>query len=143
MAKVLGGRFPDNRILSHDLLEGCYARAGLLSDVHLYEDSPARYELDVARRERWMRGDWQIACWLWPRVPGANGQRVPNPLPVLARWKIADNLLRSLAPVALLLLLLMGWVLAPMPAVWTLAVLAIIGLPPLLAVLVDLMRKPR
>ena len=141
--QVLGGRFPDNRILSHDLLEGCYARAGLLSDVHLYEDSPARYELDVARRERWMRGDWQIACWLWPRVPGANGQRVPNPLPVLARWKIADNLLRSLAPVALLLLLLIGWVLAPMPAAWTLAVLAIIGLPPLLAVLVDLVRKPR
>jgi len=141
--QVLGGRFPDNRILSHDLLEGCYARAGLLSDVHLYEDSPARYELDVARRERWIRGDWQIARWLYPRVPGANEQIIPNPLSALSRWKIADNLLRSLAPVALLLLLLIGWVLLPAPGLWTLAVLGIIVVPPILATLVDALRKPR
>ena len=141
--QVLGGRFPDNRILSHDLLEGCYARAGLLSDVHLYEDSPARYELDVARRERWMRGDWQIARWLWPRVPGAKEQVVPNPLSALSRWKIGDNLLRSLAPVALLLLLLIGWLLLPEPGLWTLAVLAIMLLPPVLATVVDALRKPK
>jgi len=141
--QVLGGRFPDNRILSHDLLEGCYARAGLLSDVQLYEDSPARYELDVSRRERWMRGDWQIASWLWPRVPGANGQRLANPLSALSRWKIADNLLRSLAPVTLLLLLLTGWALVPAPELWTLAVLGILVLPPLLAAMVDALRKPR
>lgn len=141
--QVLGGRFPDNRILSHDLLEGCYARAGLLSDVHLYEDSPPRYELDVARRERWIRGDWQIARWLWPRVPGANSETLANPLSALSRWKIADNLLRSLAPVALLLLLLTGWALLPAPALWTLAVVGIVLLPPVLATLVDALRKPK
>ena len=60
------GRFPENRILSHDLLEGCYARAGLLSDVQLYEEYPSRYSADVSRRHRWIRGDWQIARWLLP-----------------------------------------------------------------------------
>ena len=139
---VLHGSFPDNRILSHDLLEGCYARAGLLSDVHLYEDYPARYASDVSRRERWIRGDWQIASWLLPRVPGADGKKLPNPLSALSRWKIADNLLRSLAPVALLLLLLIGWLL-PTPVYWTLALLGIIVLPTLLATLIDALRKPR
>ncbi|OZY86500.1 cyclic beta 1-2 glucan synthetase [Cellvibrio mixtus] len=140
--QVLGGRFPDNRILSHDLLEGCYARAGLLSDVHLYEDAPVRYSLDVSRRERWIRGDWQIARWLWPGVPGANGQQLVNPLSLLSRWKIADNLLRSLAPVALLLLLLIGWVLLPAPLAWTLVVLGFIALPPILTTALDTLRKP-
>ena len=68
--RALGARFPENRILSHDLLEGCYARSGLLSDVHLYEDYPSRYDADARRQERWIRGDWQIARWLLPRVPG-------------------------------------------------------------------------
>ena len=64
--QALGGRFPENRILSHDLIEGCYARSGLLSDVQLYEDYPATYDADVARRHRWIRGDWQIAHWALP-----------------------------------------------------------------------------
>lgn len=140
--QTLGGRFPDNRILSHDLLEGCYARSGLLSDVHLYENSPSRYQVDVSRRERWIRGDWQIAGWLWSRVPGATGRPVVNPLSVLSRWKIADNLLRSLAPAALLLLLLIGWMLVTAPLLWTLAVLGIMVLPPVMATLCDFLRKP-
>ena len=73
-------RFPDNAILSHDLLEGCYARSGLLSDVLLYEDYPASYASDVRRHERWIRGDWQIVSWLMPRVPAADGRSEPNPL---------------------------------------------------------------
>ncbi len=76
-------RFPENRILSHDLLEGSYARAGLLSDVQLYEEYPARYSADVARRYRWIRGDWQIARWAFPQVPGPNGRRQHNPLSIL------------------------------------------------------------
>ena len=67
--KALCGRFPEDRILSHDLLEGCYARAGLLSDVQLYEEFPAGYLADVSRRHRWIRGDWQVASWLLWRVP--------------------------------------------------------------------------
>ncbi len=68
--RALKGRFPANRILSHDLLEGCYARAGLLSDAELHEEFPARYSADVARRRRWIRGDWQLAGWLRRRVKG-------------------------------------------------------------------------
>ena len=71
--QALNGRFPENRILSHDLIEGCYARAGLLSDVQLYEEYPSRYSADVSRRHRWIRGDWQIMRWLLPGVPGLNG----------------------------------------------------------------------
>jgi len=61
---ALAGRLPLNRILSHDLLEGCYARAGLLSDEQLYEEFPSRYSADVRRRHRWIRGDWQVAGWI-------------------------------------------------------------------------------
>ncbi len=71
--RVLGNQFPENLILSHDLLEGCYARAALASDVQLYESSPQRYLADVSRRHRWVRGDWQISPWLLPRVPGPDG----------------------------------------------------------------------
>ncbi len=68
--RVLKGKFPENRILSHDLLEGCYIRSGLLSDVQLYEKHPVRYDTDMQRRHRWIRGDWQIAAWFLPFVPG-------------------------------------------------------------------------
>jgi len=106
--QALKGRFPENRILSHDLLEGCHARAGLLSDVQLYEEYPSRYSADVSRRYRWIRGDWQIARWLLPAVPGPGGRRQKNPLSGLSRWKIFDNLRRSLVPSALTLLLLLA-----------------------------------
>jgi len=138
----LKGRFPENRILSHDLLEGCYARAGLLSDVQLYEDYPARYGADVNRRYRWIRGDWQLAGWLLPWVPGPAGRRLRNPLPALARWKLFDNLRRSLVPAALTLLLLLGWTVLSAAGLWTVAVLGILLIPPLLAVLLDVLRKP-
>ena len=98
-------RFPDNRILSHDLIEGCHARCGFLSEVELVENEPSRYLVDVNRRHRWTRGDWQIASWLLPRVPAPDDRRVPNPLGRLARWMIFDNLRRSLLPLAWLLAL--------------------------------------
>ncbi len=94
------GRFPENTVLSHDLLEGCHVRSGLLSDVELYEGHPSRYNVDVARRHRWIRGDWQIIQWLLPRVSAAGGRRARNPLSALSRWKILDNLRRSLVPAA-------------------------------------------
>ena len=140
--QALGERFPDNRILSHDLLEGCYARSGLLSDVQLYEDYPARYSLDVSRRRRWIRGDWQLAGWLRRRVPGPPGvPRERNPLSALSRWKLLDNLRRSLVPAALTLLLLSGWTLGS-AGFWSLAVIAILLLPALCATLLELCRKP-
>ncbi len=120
--RALKGRFPENRILSHDLLEGCYARSGLLSDVLLYEEYPSRYSADVSRRHRWIRGDWQIARWLLPGVPDLEGNRRKNPLSGVSRWKIFDNLRRSLVPAALTLLLLLGWAVLSPPWLWTLAV---------------------
>ncbi|WP_295578444.1 glycoside hydrolase family 94 protein [uncultured Lamprocystis sp.] len=140
--QALGGRFPDNQILSHDLLEGCYARSGLLSDVQLYEDYPAAYHADVSRRHRWIRGDWQVAGWLLPWVPDAAGGRRRNALSALSRWKLADNLRRSLVPAALTLLFVLGWLLVPAPWFWTLSVLGIVLVPALLTALLGGLRKP-
>ncbi len=136
--RSLAHRFPENRILSHDLLEGCYARSGLLSDVQLYEDYPASYDADVRRRHRWIRGDWQTARWLMPSVPGESGV-LTNPISVLSKWKILDNLRRSLTPAALTLLFLLGWSVLPSPWLWTLAALGILGLPALSASLLELL----
>ncbi len=140
--RSLKDRFPANRILSHDLLEGCYARSGLISDVPLFEEYPADYPSDVDRQQRWIRGDWQIACWLMPFVPGPHGRWLRNPLSALSRWKILDNLRRSLVPAALLLLLLMAWAALPRPWLWTLAVIGVVLIPVLLAGAFDLLRKP-
>ncbi len=140
---AMGGRFPDNSILSHDLLEGCYARSGLISDVELYEEYPSRYSSDVGRRHRWIRGDWQLLPWLMPRIPTQDGRREWNPLSTLSRWKIFDNLRRSLVPASLLVLFLVSWLWLPRRPWWTAAILAIILVPPILASLVDLLRKSR
>jgi cellobiose phosphorylase len=139
--KTLRGRFPENRILSHDLLEGCYTRSGLLSDVQLYEENPTSYAADVSRRERWIRGDWQIASWLFKRVPGFDGARTLNPLSALSRWKILDNLVRSLAPVCLLTLLIMGWLVTGEVWYWTSAIFFIVFVPALLIGVVDMFRR--
>ncbi|WP_426687677.1 GH36-type glycosyl hydrolase domain-containing protein [Rhodanobacter ginsengiterrae] len=141
--RTLDGRFPENRILSHDLVEGCHARSGLLSDTQLFETYPSHYSADVKRRHRWIRGDWQLLPWLLPWAPTAHDGWQRNALTALSRWKILDNLRRSLVPAALLVLLLAGW-LAISPALsWTLAVLAMVLVPPLLSALLDLVQKPR
>jgi len=127
--RALAGVFPDNRILSHDLLEGCYARSGLVNDVVLYESQPWRYLDDVARRHRWIRGDWQVASWLLPRVPTPEGVEARNPLSALARWKILDNLRRSLVAPAVVLVLLAGWALPEVSPWWTLAMLGVYFAP--------------
>ena len=140
--KVLRDRFPENRILSHDLLEGCYVRAGLVSDAQLYEDYPSRYAADVKRRHRWIRGDWQLIPWLLPWVPRRDGKHETNPLTVLSRWKVLDNLRRSLVPTCAVALLASGWLLADLPGAWTLWALAFLYVPPLAASLVDVFHKP-
>ena len=124
-----GHTFPDNQILSHDLIEGNYARCGLVTDVELFDDFPPRYHAYANREHRWARGDWQLLPWLGRTVPTANGPK-PNPLPILERWKILDNLRRSLVPPALLVLLVLGWTVLPgSPWVWTLFALSVPALP--------------
>ena len=139
---ALKNRFPDNRILSHDLLEGCYARSGLVTDVQLYEEYPLRYDTDMMRRHRWIRGDWQIARWALPYVPGADRKYRRNPLTLFSRWKIFDNIRRSLVPLCLLLMLLFGWTISYSAWFWTFAVTIIIFLPLVINFLWQLVKRP-
>lgn len=134
-------RFPENTILSHDLLEGCYIRSGLASDIKLYEKSPVTYYSDVKRRHRWIRGDWQIARWILPYVPGKDGSLQPNPLSALSRWKLFDNLRRSLVPLACMVLLVAGWTILNDPAFWTLFVLAVMMTDCLVSVVETLVKN--
>ncbi|WP_386362112.1 GH36-type glycosyl hydrolase domain-containing protein [Xanthomonas campestris] len=140
--QVLAGRFPDNRVLSHDLLEGCYVRAGLLSDVRLYERHPQRYATDAKRRARWVRGDWQLLPWLLPWVPDRDGRHARNPLSWLSRGKLLDNLRRSLVAPAAFALLLTGWLASPTPVRWTLWLLLLWLLPGLCSAAYALAHPP-
>ena len=119
-ARSLKGRVPENALLSHDLFEGVQGRAGLVTDIVLYEDYPPHYLINVRRSHRWVRGDWQLLPWLFSRVPAGTGP-MPNSLPLIARWKIADNLRRSLVSPLLLLFFVAAWTILPgSPLVWTL-----------------------
>jgi len=130
--KSLEGRFPENLVLSHDLLEGCYARSALVTDVQLYEKYPQGYLLDVKRCYRWIRGDWQISGWLLPFVPGPGRRRVRNPLSFLSKWKMLDNLRRSVVPAAAAWLLFSGWLFFRPPWFWPGVVIAFYIFPALL-----------
>jgi cyclic beta-1,2-glucan synthetase len=134
---ALVGRVPPGSLLSHDLFEGIFARAGLASDIELVEDFPARYDVAALRQHRWVRGDWQLLPWILGR--GDAGSRTRGgrgALPLLGLWKMLDNLRRSLSAPASVAGLLAGWTLPPSAAlVWTAFVLAAITVPPLLPVL--------
>jgi len=109
---VLKNRFPVQTILSHDLIEGAHLRVGFVSDIELFDEFPSDYFSYARREHRWIRGDWQIADWCTTRVPSGDGKRVPNPLSVLNRWKIFDNLRRSLVPAALVVFLVTSWLIS-------------------------------
>jgi cyclic beta-1,2-glucan synthetase len=159
-----GDTFPDNHILSHDLIEGNYARCGLVTDIELYDDYPVRYHVYARRQHRWIRGDWQLLPWLGRTVPapasppprpsptrGEGEQLTPSPLvgesggresthrrhqlPLLERWKIFDNLRRSLVPPGMVLWLLLSWTVLPLSlGVSSTLVLLVLALPLLLQV---------
>jgi cyclic beta-1,2-glucan synthetase len=126
---ALGDRIPENALLSHDLFEGLYTRTALVSDIEVVDDYPSSVVAHMRRQHRWVRGDWQILLWLFPWVPTRRGVE-RNRLPIISRWKIFDNLRRSLVSPLMLLLLAAGWMLFPGPAwAWTLAVLTILAFP--------------
>lgn len=128
--QVLGQRFPCNALLSHDLIEGTYARAGLVSDIELIDDYPSHFSAFSRRKHRWVRGDWQIILWLLPEVPDYSGTWVPNPISLISRWKILDNLRRSLIEIAMFFLFLAGWFYLPgKPRYWTMGTLVLILIP--------------
>ncbi len=128
--QVLDRRFPRNALLSHDLIEGSYARAGLVTDIEIIDDYPSHYSAHTRRKHRWVRGDWQIAQWLFGRVPDESGKMVANPINTVSRWKIFDNLRRSLVEPVTFLLFLLGWFVLPGGALyWTVAGLVLLLLP--------------
>lgn len=141
--QVLARRFPHDALLSHDLIEGEYARAALVTTVEVIDDYPSHYGAYNKRKHRWVRGDWQVMLWLFPRVPHYDGTVVANPLPLISRWKIFDNLRRSLLEITTFVLLTAGWLFLPGgPLYWTIAVLALIVLPVWTECLISLPRLP-
>ena len=110
---ALAGRIAESSVLSHDLLEGIFARAGLVSDVEVFEDFPSRYDVAASRQHRWARGDWQLLPWIIGSGPATGGGLGRTDIPPLGRWKLADNLRRTLSAPASFLALLTGWVLLP------------------------------
>ncbi len=142
--RVFSDRFPLNTILSHDLIEGAYARAGLVSDIELIDDYPSHFSAFSRRKHRWVRGDWQIMRWLLLRVPDHSGRLVKNPISVISKWKILDNLRRSLVEPTTFVLLLAGWFFLPGgPVRWTFAVLALLLIPAYLRLVLALASLPR
>ena len=132
--RSLHQQIPENTVLSHDLLEGVFARAALVSDIELVEEFPSRYDVELARQHRWVRGDWQLLPWIFGR----------KPIPKVGRWKMLDNLRRSLSAPALLLALLLGWRLPPMAAIfWTVSLGMTVVLPPLLPILASFLPRHR
>ena len=127
---VLDHRFPRNSLLSHDLIEGSYARVGLVTDIEVIDDYPSHYSAYTRRKHRWVRGDWQIAQWMFSRVPDESGRFIPNPISTISRWRILDNLRRSLSEPVTFLLFAAGWLGLPGgPLYWTVATLLIFFLP--------------
>jgi cyclic beta-1,2-glucan synthetase len=129
---VLDRRFPHNSLLSHDLIEGAYARAGLASDIELIDDYPSHLSAFNRRKHRWVRGDWQIAQWMFSRVPDESRRRVKNPISEVSRWKIFDNLRRSLVEPFTFILFVAGWLgLHGGPLYWTIVPLILLIFPTL------------
>jgi len=110
--QVLKGTFPENLILSHDLIEGCHIRCGLINDVELFDDNPSNWIDDAKRHHRWTRGDWQIIPWLKKTVKNEKGEKVKNQVNTIGKWKIFDNLRRSMLSLGLLVLILTGYLIA-------------------------------
>ena len=139
--KVLDRRFPRNSLLSHDLIEGAYARAGLVTDIEVIDDYPSHHSAHTRRKHRWVRGDWQIVQWLFGHVPDESGNQVENPISTVSRWKIFDNLRRSLVEPVTFLLLVCGWFFLPGgPLYWTLVTLTLLFLPMLVQLAFNLGR---
>ncbi|HWZ63520.1 MAG TPA: glucoamylase family protein [Steroidobacteraceae bacterium] len=132
---ALAGRVADGTLLSHDLFEGIFAGAGLVSDVEVVEEFPSRYDVAAARQHRWARGDWQLLPWIFGRRDATAGSRVGRGVPLIGLWKMLDNLRRSLSAPAAIAALLAGWLVTGNAAgLWTAFVALTIGLPALLPV---------
>jgi cyclic beta-1,2-glucan synthetase len=132
---AMAQKIPDDTMLSHDLFEGIFARSALVTDIEVVEEFPERYGVAAARQHRWTRGDWQLLPWLWGRSPVL--------LPALGRWKMLDNLRRSIVPIATIFALMVGWLFLPLSvaALWTVFIILLSIIPPLLPVVAGIIPK--
>ena len=115
---VLSDRFPDNLILSHDLLEGNYLRCGYVSDIEMVDDFPSKFLIDTTRHHRWARGDVQIISWLGNKVKNKRLKTVKNPISLLGKYKILDNIVRMFLQPLLLIILLCSMVFDKVHPAW-------------------------
>ena len=136
---AMADRVPENALLSHDLFEGIFARAGLVTDVELFDEFPSNYLVSTARQHRWARGDWQLLPWILGRARDARGRRRRDSMPAIARWKMVDNLRRTLSAPLMLATLVAAWTLPLISAgIWTTLVLVAAIVPETLPVLAGL-----
>jgi cyclic beta-1,2-glucan synthetase len=137
--EALAGKVKDNTLLSHDLFEGIFARSALATDIELFDDFPSHYEAAAARQHRWACGDWQLLPWIFGRGGLSREERRKIKIPSLSRWKMLDNLRRTLSAPCMFLALIAAWLTPGLsPWVWTPFILAAISLPALLPFLVGL-----
>jgi cyclic beta-1,2-glucan synthetase len=142
--QALNDRVPDQTLLSHDLFESIFTRTALVSDLEFLDDYPAHYDTYAMRQHRWTRGDWQIAGWLRRTVRDVHGRRRPNRISAISRWKILDNLRRSLLAPAIVLMLVAGWTILPGSALWwTLFALVTLAFPVYAHLTTGLLIHPR
>ncbi|RMD84520.1 MAG: DUF3131 domain-containing protein [Candidatus Dadabacteria bacterium] len=128
--RALHNRVPEQSLLSHDMFEGLFARVAFASDIELTDDFPSRYVVYAKRYHRWVRGDWQLIPWLKRRVPDASRKPYINPFSAIGRWKIFDNLRRSLVAPLAFLSILISWIwLSDISLYWSLIVLIILTFP--------------
>ena len=141
---ALAGRVPESALLSHDLFEGIFARAGLVTDIELFDDFPSHYVIAAARQHRWARGDWQLLPWILGHARDSSGVRTRTAIPMISRWKMLDNLRRTLSAPAAFLTLVAGWTLPfASPVIWTSFVVACIAVPSLIPVVTGMIPRRR
>jgi cyclic beta-1,2-glucan synthetase len=141
---ALEGKVPENALLSHDLFEGLFARAGLVTDVNLFEEFPSNYEVAARRQHRWVRGDWQLLPWVLGHARDAVGRRPRTRIPAQGRWKMIDNLRRSLVAPSSFLLAVAAWTLPSVPALlWTGLFVGSVAVPAFIPVLDGLIPRLR
>ena len=136
---ALAGKVKENTLLSHDLLEGIFARAALATDIELFDDFPSHYEAAAAREHRWARGDWQLLPWIFGRGGLSKEERRKIKIPAISRWKMIDNLRRTLSAPCMFLTLVVGWLVPVIsPWMWTRFILATVSIPSLIPFLIGL-----
>ncbi len=129
----LKDRVPENSVLSHDLFEGLFARTALVTDIEFFEEFPPSYEMDAARIHRWVRGDWQLLPWIFGKIKNPKKSKAWHSLPLMHRWKMADNLRRSLSVPTFFASIVLGLTLNfPVASAWVAYMLALLSFNPLL-----------